>query len=415
MFRQPVKRRAVFLPDDESDSDSMVRITADDDEQQRQDDRPAVRDQVGRLAAMHLEAASAATDEAAARIRRSALSMPPPSSAGTPMLRPPAQRVRDSPGVATEPITKVYGEPSSSSSSSSSSSAMSLPLSMQANYELLNRHAQASLAKESGAAAAAGQLGQRSAERAAYLLREMKRGGIAETPLPRTEEHLNNPLDNSFFRTLVTQPGLTAPHLNPDTEQRIRESLVPSRRAHEEAMLRTPQSGEPVCAAGDKCKGLLIQCPGGGAKLMAYYTEPEWAKYQDELRAGVQTARLPEISRCCLLCIRNDANRFVTSLRAENLNFRHDRPVIVAPFYNLTDVEGEYRLEDCIVPTAKEYVGVFMPIVAPSLRGFERVIDTGTAAGVVRFRQLLPYPQPVGGSDADAGAARLPAGSLPHF
>lgn len=152
-------------------------------------------------------------------------------------------------------------------------------------------------------------------------------------------------------------------------------------------------------------------CPGGGATLVAYYSETEWAKYADDVRGGVGTARLPDVSRRCLLCMRYDVNRWVVNLRAENMALRHqETPAVLAPFYNLVDVPGEYRMEDCIVCTNEVYEGLLMPVVQPSLRGFQRLMDTRT--GTVRFQQLLPYP------DTPAGPGRAAprlAGALPHF
>jgi len=182
----------------------------------------------------------------------------------------------------------------------------------------------------------------------------------------------------------------------------------PSRRAHEEMMLRTPADNEPACAAGDACRGHQIECEGGGARLVAYYSEHVWAEYvrrADLVRraaleapgAAVEEARLPEQSALCLLCIRVAARQYYLQCAMADDSgggmatvaaaAAQQQPVISAsPIYNLVDIDGEYRHEDCFGPSNRFVSGLVRPLVRPDLLSFRRRV----AGHIVYFQQLLP-------------------------
>lgn len=378
-----VKADVTIADADESDSDSLVRFT-----KQESAASSAVigNDQVTRLAAAHTMAADAAKDAAtsesadeAAEIVRNRV-VPGLNAKMAPALQQSSQAVVPLP-VAQEPTAAVYGAPGGKA------------LSVRTNLDLMNRYLEQNLANEAASTGIvpAGQLGRIVAEKTACLIREVKTRGPGDMRLPRPDTHFPNPIETTFLREFIMVSGKFGAKLNPDTERQMRMAMEPSRRAHEEMMLRTPRANEMACAAADKCLGKKIQCPGGGAILMAYYKENEWAKYQDDLRANVSNARLPDLSRRCLLCIRYDAIRFVINLRAQNEAFRHvQNPSVVSTLYNLVGVEGEYRMEDCIVANGHVYEGLLLPIVKPSLFNFEQMIDK--TSGCVFFRQILPYP-----------------------
>ena len=388
---EPQEDNAIGQDAEASDSDSLVRFDANNAKKTRAKSPPRVSlpasNQVNRIAAGHSlarDAANAAetseSAEEAANIARQSM-FTGISSAGAPALQQSSvMALSVGLPVKQEPTYAVYG-------------AAGQPLSIHGNIDLMNKNLQQNLAKEAASTGAIpfGQLGRTVAEQASCLVREVINRGAIEARVPRADDHFTNPIEDTFLRELTYEDALGGPQLNPDTERQMRTVMIPSPREHEEEMLRTPRPSELPCSAGDKCIGRRIECPGGGAILMAYYAKHEWAKYQDELRAGLATARLPDLSRRCLLCIRYDANRFVINLRNQNQAFRHRQtPTVVSSFYNLVDIEGEYRSQDCIVANGNVYEGLLLPIVKPSLFGFEQMIDK--TSGCIYFRQTLPYP-----------------------
>ena len=171
-------------------------------------------------------------------------------------------------------------------------------------------------------------------------------------------------------------------------------------------MFRVPLPGEPACPRGSQCRGHMIVCPEGGATLISYQEESVWQRYMSDRRKGLTDSRLPQKFTLCLLCIRFDVECFLVSMRNDNVQLRVDwpekndssssssssgpPPALIQPHFNLTDVPGEYQLEDCNAPVGTLYEGLLYPIVKPSLRCFRRT--TCPETGVVMFRQLLPYP-----------------------
>jgi len=284
------------------------------------------------------------------------------------------------------------------------------PLSLRENYALLQRQMNESL-RQGNAPTTTGQAGMRVAEVAAKLVREIP-ARLASQSVPRVIASTSSPLESTFLQRLVTDAideASVPPHLNDPqnvTIARMRQALRVSTRRHEESMLRPPARNEPACAMGGECRGNSIICQGGGMTLMAFYYENEWAKYRYDVEHGVPNARLPDNARMCLLCLRYDTNRFLMSTRTQNVQFlvsppattdasggandTSPLPALVQPHFNLTNVEGEYRLEDCNTPVAPVFEGMLYPMVKPSLIQFARAVDPET--GGVIFRQLFPYP-----------------------
>ena len=395
--------------DDESASDSLVNIrAAARAAQEREAARAAVgrgTDQVSRFAVAHeraTAAAAAATEEEASETtvereadRARSAALPAIASSST---RAVAPRSRSAPAEgAAAPldaghVNDVFASPTT---------GVAPPLSMRENYTLLQR--QINDALRSGRAPTSGQGGSRIADVASRLVREapdLIRGVSGMRVLASTA----SPLENAFVQQLVTEYVAEAslpPHANdPQNEavERMRQAIRPSHRRHEEAMLRPPRPGEPACIRGADCKGNAIICEDGGETLVAYYYEDEWAKYQYDVRNGVPDARLPDQARMCLLCLRYDTHRFIHAVRTQNTQFLLNNslehpdtpPVLVQPHFNLTNVPGEYRLQDCNTPVSPVFEGILYPMVKPSLTAFVRAIDPATH-GIV-FRQLFPYP-----------------------
>jgi len=400
---------------EESASDSLVPIRRERLELKRQEQRkrlaPAATDQVSRLTAAHETAAAAAAtamaDEAsestvervAKHARRQSLQEhAPASAAATAAAASPVVTV-----VARTVGALVPREDGAATSVHAAADGTMPPMSMSANYDTFKRALTEQATTSSSAAT--GQMGERLALIASDLVRrvEAQQDGAVPTKLPRLMASMASPLESTFLRRLVVDAANAAdipPHLNyvGDSVDAMRQYLSVSRRAHEEVMLRVPSQGEPACPRNEDCRGNQIICPGGGATLISYQDEEVWTRYAADRRRGTTDSRLPNNHRLCVLCTRFDVESFLVSMRNDNVQLRlvsgvdsaGPPPALIQPHFNLTDVAGEYRLEDCNSPVGALYEGLLYPIVKASLRCFRRTTCADT--GVVKFEQLLAYP-----------------------
>ena len=384
-------------------------------------------DQVARLAAAHAAAAIASTtkegemcddeDEVerianAARNEALRAHLPPNKRQARRNLSTNAQQTKTVRAVHLPPPATPTSRLESAAlvlqpDDSSSADGSQRVLTMEKDYALAQRYyaRHADNAASTGAVAAAAaepavgarasrDAGMRTMARAQYLFRDVEAvvgggttGALSYAPqLPRIIEN-DNPWDYTFMRRLLTNaPSDSIPvHLNPHMEHGIRSAMWPSPRAHEEAMLRTPRGDEPPCSNGAHCYGNKLQCAGGGATLVAFFLEHEWAPY---MRSG-DVSKLPSRAQVCLLCTRIDVARVITSLRVNNCAYKPVR-FILTPFYNLVNVPGEYPLEDCMGPSQHLHEGLAAPMVRPRLDAHRRVPDPTT--GVIRFPQTLRVP-----------------------
>jgi len=185
-------------------------------------------------------------------------------------------------------------------------------------------------------------------------------------------------------------------------------------RAYEETMLRTPAPHEPECAAHEACYGNRIECAGGGATLVAFFTADERAKYTAEVAAAdearavgvldVAEVRLPDLNRRCLLCYRFEARQFYYQLLLRFVSCGDGASPPMLPFVsmslsNLVNVPGEYCAEDCFGPSAEFASGLVAPVVKPDLFAFRRV----EANNHVYFYQKLARPEEVAAAAAAHG------------
>ena len=414
--------------DDESASDSLVGLEAKDRAARAGATSGTggggarrATDQVSRLAEAHQQATDAAESAAAA----------PGATFASVERAAKTARAAAMPTVARQQVAAAAAQSSSSASSSSSSSSSvaaaatvvsipvlssasvgavfngdggaTPPLSAAENYEMLRQQIDTSY-RQGHVPQGASRGGARVAEVASELFRTA-RGTLSGLAKPAIVPSTVSPLEHTFMQRVVTDTvaavGLP-PHLNDPTSElyaRLRASLRVSHRRHEEAMMRPARVGEHECARGASCVGNKIVSEGSGRTLVAFYYEDELAQYRYDLEHGVTGARLPDKSRMCILCMRSDVNRWIMAARVQNVQYRlengldGDAPVLVQQHYNLVNVPGEYRIEDCHTPLATVHEGLVYPVVKPNLLEIRRVVDPAT--GEVRFEQLLQYPSAV--------------------
>ena len=242
-------------------------------------------------------------------------------------------------------------------------------------------HQQVASARADGVSAAAPQsaVSSMAHTRCNYMFRQCNSNG----PLPRVQSVTGmKPYDRTILWSIQScLARLSRPPNMPDTMLRmLHKDLVLNRRAYEESMMRTPRYGEPACSAGNRCVGTELIC--GGETLVAFFPESTWNEY-----ASTPNGRLPANERQCILCYRDNIQRALAIQRQRNLALKPSM-LAIGEFYNLADVPGEYRSEDCVGPRSDRYEGILYFVVKLCTSSFRREV----ASDCTYFRQTLGYP-----------------------
>lgn len=223
--------------------------------------------------------------------------------------------------------------------------------------------------------------------------------GVMQTPHAHQRTY-----DSTFIAATLTRSpqGQSDAYFDEVTRQRIHAELTLSSRAYEEReALRTPRGDELPCCKGVECKVFLIpHYPLPGKPLVAYYSPTERALFENARAKGRGKGRahsaLPSNPRPCLLCLRSDAHKRVLALYNDHVEYTPtfagtETPIITSKIANLVDVEGEYRMDDCIRPytskAATIYTGIAAPLVKLNLLAMTFVLDE---SGGLRVEQNLP-------------------------
>jgi hypothetical protein len=390
--------------DDVSASDSLVRIRAEERalvDRDRLRASRAATDQVSRIvdahrramatrsAALEADASESTAERAATGARTAAM----PSVVFAAAAASPLADANDTTRRAVRmPEPRVAGDVNTIFAGVDGHMP---PLDIHDNYALLARQIVASL--RAGNAPTSGQAGSLVRTVATRLMRELP-DRLTGTAAPRPVTSLASPMLNTFMAKLISDTAHESsipPHMNDPNNpmlQRIRQSLRVSTRVHEETMMRPPAANEPACACGAECAANKIVCQGGGMTWVAFYYVDEWQAYRYDVENGVPDARLPNLDRPCILCMRTITNMYYMAVRTQKVQLSLDPvsdgayPAIIQPHHNLPT---EYPLEACHVPVSTKYEGLVYPIVRPCLTCFAQSFD---AHGNIVYRQLIPWP-----------------------
>ena len=168
-------------------------------------------------------------------------------------------------------------------------------------------------------------------------------------------DHLN-PFDFPFCRALIQrEPVDTFDLLQFPDRERLRANIQSVSRKYEEEFLREARGSERPCSHGNECEGLQIDTAGHKAFIVREFLLPtEQADYE-------KSGKFPPERRMCLLCRRYEIARAHTNIRADAKGMRDDG--VLQDYCNIVDVEGEYKLEHCVLSSRDCYEGVILPIV----------------------------------------------------
>lgn len=149
--------------------------------------------------------------------------------------------------------------------------------------------------------------------------------------------------DSDFLQELITISQNT-PAGRADVH---RDGTVAVTREYEETFLCAPTGAERPCCMADGCEGLkLVDCGVGGFVLREF------------LLPGHDPPAEPNM---CLLCTRKAIAKAYIALQSTDLSVRPS--CLLARYYNLVNVPGEYCADDCLVTDDSKFLGLVDPVV----------------------------------------------------
>ena len=138
-------------------------------------------------------------------------------------------------------------------------------------------------------------------------------------------------------------------------------------RAYEETYLKEPDKtkGERQCLLDEECQGLQIDCSAPFVLKEFYLPSEE----KENIKRGTK----PTERRLCLMCKRYQIGRALLATRADCMGWKEN--VTLQDYFNLVDVEGEYKSSSAICSDPHTYEGLWEPIVLHGLANYRLQYD----------------------------------------
>lgn len=154
-------------------------------------------------------------------------------------------------------------------------------------------------------------------------------------------------------------------------------------RAYDEDFLRAPVGSERSCVSGPRC--ICHQIPGwpSGVSLREWYLP-------SNLEVCHRTRQWADDRQECLLCMLLSVNKAYFNARASQAPPLPE--VVLAPFYHVTDVPGEYRSQDCLFTHERCYAGLWAPVLLLKLHYYRYRPREGPSGPLPALECLAPQP-----------------------
>ena len=149
--------------------------------------------------------------------------------------------------------------------------------------------------------------------------------------------------------------------------------IVPITREYEESFLCEPDEGERKCCMMSACEGLKLVDNGVGGFVLREFILPNCTQNT--------------IPAMCLLCTRKSISRAYFSMLSADTSCRAN--CTLSSYYNLVNVPGEYRADDCIISNDDRYMGLLMPVVVYNRGDYRGQMENGKRC-LVQFNLLVP-------------------------
>tara|TARA_B110000261_G_scaffold164446_1_gene214053 strand:+ start:4454 stop:5287 length:834 start_codon:yes stop_codon:yes gene_type:complete len=145
---------------------------------------------------------------------------------------------------------------------------------------------------------------------------------------------------------------------------RYRDSIEGVTRKYEESYLTDASGDQRKCVNEEACEGLNV-CPDGF--ILREFLLPSQQVIYDE------TKRYPLNREPCIMCKRLRIARAVIAIRAAGNGMKEDH--LIQDYYNFVDLEGEYRLEDCLLSKKNTWEGLCNPVVLHQRHNYQFVMQ----------------------------------------
>ena len=162
-----------------------------------------------------------------------------------------------------------------------------------------------------------------------------------------------SPWSFPFVQNLLQKKPITNFDMNSFNEiGRYRDSIEGVTRKYEESYLTDASGDQRKCVNQEMCEGLKV-CPDGFI-LREFLLPSQQVVYNE-------TKRYPLNREPCIMCKRLRIARAVIATRAAGNGLKEDH--LIQDYYNFVDLEGEYRLEDCLLSKRNTWEGLCNPVV----------------------------------------------------
>lgn len=144
---------------------------------------------------------------------------------------------------------------------------------------------------------------------------------------------------------------------------RYRDSIEGVTRKYEERFLTEPSGKQRKCVNEEACEGL---CASENGFILREFLLPSQEQTYNA------TKRYPQQREPCLMCKRLRIAKTVVATRASGNGLQED--CLIQDYYNFVGLEGEYRLEDCLLSKRNTWEGLCNPVVLHQRNNYRIVV-----------------------------------------
>lgn len=189
----------------------------------------------------------------------------------------------------------------------------------------------------------------------------------------------SNSYDYAYLRNLLKSSPTDALYIDRSAKDVKNRPVVEiSHRSYENEFLREPKRNERKCAKGNCCEGLKITTTDEGFILREYLLPSQYKRF-------LEKAELPLSPQLCLMCRRAEVAKLYVCMRADN----DTSSALISDFYNFGSVPGEYALDQMLLPSTSNHVGLFDPVVLHVRKNY-----TLTRIAGIRYYSQSGYREP---------------------
>ena len=189
----------------------------------------------------------------------------------------------------------------------------------------------------------------------------------------------DNAYDYEYLRKLLKASPTDALYMERSAHTtKNRPKVEVSHRSYENEFLREPKRNERGCCKSNDCEGLKITTTDEGFILREFLLPSQYKTFLEQ-------KKLPKFPQLCLMCRRAEVSRLYVSMRSDNSTSAG----LISDFRNFGAVAGEYELDQMLLPSTNNSVGLFDPVVL-----HVRKYYTLTRIGGIRYYNQSGYRMP---------------------